>query len=760
MRFLSNCGACAEELNVFLGSFARMPLMGALLTITLLTALGPAQSGPDSHATAARRAVMENHPRAAEREWRIAIASARADLADISLTENQAAEAVSLYQQALSSLGMTKQIALGLTGAYLEMGRPSEAIAPLRKAIAANLRDAALRRAFGKVLATSGDNAQALAQFERAVSLEPKNPETLYLAGSAALKLHDLKKARLMYSALSAAVPGAASHILIGRMYRDFGYRVEATSQLRQALLLDPHIRRAHYYLGTLAVMDDDAVRLDDAKSEFQQELAQYPDDYSSNLYLGVVLSQQRRYAEAETFLLKATALQPAAADGFVFLANGYFEQHHYEQAVQASIKAISLSPDPTKGHYQIANTHYVLAQAWRKLGENAKADEEYSIARRLKQQATDASRNELQAYLRRSVEDTNAGTSADVSVRWPAQPLDPGLADLNRKRRHLLQELVAQVRFDLGLFYIHQQRPQEAAAELADLFQERPDYPGLNNAYATALFLAGKYVEATPLLRQALDHSPGDLGMRRMLAQAYFRAEDYMNTVAVLRDHVWHDIPTQYALATALARGGQDEAAREAFSTLLAEHSDSAELQALLGQAAAQQRDYSAAITYYRQALALDHSVPEAHLGIALIEMRNGQLQASETELQAELRSHPEDFRAKYYLAYLLGLSQKHVEAEKLLRAILSKRPDFPEAHATLGTELLAQNRPAEALEELLIADKLAPSQPKLNYQLGVVYRKLGRSQDAEQAFARYRKLKQHSAGDVSSAQSEDGHE
>jgi anaphase-promoting complex subunit 3 len=398
------------------------------------------------------------------------------------------------------------------------------------------------------------------------------------------------------------------------------------------------------------------------------------------------------------------------------------------------------------------------LAQAWRKLGENAKADEEYLIAQHLKQQATDVSRNELQDYLVRSVKDTN-GTGPDVSVPSLAQPTSPGLADLNRKRQ-LLQDFVAQIRFDLSVFYIHEQRPQDAAVALADLFQERPDYPGLNKTYGTALFLAGKYAEAAPLLRQSLDRSPDDLDMRRMLAQAYFRTEDYRNTVAVLRGHPWHDIPTQYALATALARAGQDDAAREAFATLLEEHSASAELQALLGQAAAQQRDYSSAITYYRKALALDHSIPEAHLGIALIEMRNGQLQASETELRAELSAHPKDFRAKYYLAYVLGLSQKHIAAERLLRVILSKRPDFPEAHATLGTELLAQNRPSDALEELLIADKLSPSQAKLHYQLGIVYRKLGRAQEAEQAFARYRELKQHSGGDALSIQPEDGHE
>src|SRR6266536_2625490 len=53
----------------------------------------------------------------------------------------------------------------------------------------------------------------------------------------------------------------------------------------------------------------------------------------------------------------------------------------------------------------------------------------------------------------------------------------------------------------------------------------------------------------------------------------------------------------------------------------------------------------------------------------ITMISMRNGQLDESEKELRAELKGHTEDLRAKYYLAYVLGLAQKHSEAGRLLR-------------------------------------------------------------------------------------------
>lgn len=735
-----------RELNDFLGRLIRV---GFLL---VLVSVSPAQVRIQS-------APARNDKRQAEQDWLKAIAATRIQLAEMELAENHPEDALLLFHQATAVLGSTTGIALGIANANLQLGRPAEALPVLRKALALKPGDVRLRRTYGEALAGSGKTAESLGELERVLRQQPKDLEALYLAGTIALKLHDKSKARAMYATLLAAVPGAATHVLIGRLYRDFGYPAQATSHLRRAIQLDPHAQRAHYYLGTIAVTDQGAVRLDEAEREFRQELAQYPEDYSSNLYAGVVLSQQRRYAEAELFLSKATSLQPISPDGFVFLAQCYLELHRYEQTVDAAQRAISLTPDPGKNKFQIANTHYVLAQALRKLGKDAMAEEEFAVVQKLKEQARDVSRDELRDYLGASIKDAAGAFTGNQPLRWLSPTPDPAAKDLTHKRRQQLEEQVAHAQYELGLSYFREQRMPETLDTLFDLFRRQPDYAGVRKAYGTALFMAGKYSEAVPLLRRLLDGSE-DTEVRRMLGQAYFHTGDYANAVAALQGRSWDDVPTQYMLATALVRGGQEEAAEQAFSTLLREHSDSAELQTLLGQASAQQRDYAAAIEYYQKALTLDASVPEAHLGIALVKMRNGELKGSEAELRTELRLHPGDLRAKYYLAYVLGMSQKHSEAEMLLRAIIAKQSDFPEAHATLGAQLLAQNRPAEALEQLLVAYKLTPSQPKLNYQLGLVYRKLGRKEEAERAFARSRELRRQGGNIQASDPMQDDHD
>jgi len=736
--------------------YPRMPIR-VLIAAILLTTLLHAEVGPQAHLLTARKMAAAHQTEAAEKELKLALVSVDLTLAEIAIAENRAQDGRVLYQEAAAIRGNSKLVALGLARVNLLLNDPAAAIVALQKAIAIYPRDMELHRSMGEACAASGNAGRALGEFEQALRLKPKDPQTLYLAGTAALTLHNLSKAQAMYYALLASVPGAATHVLIGRLYRDFGHDPEATSQLRRALSINPHARRAHYYLGTIAVIREGAVRLEDAESEFRQELALAPDDYSSNLYLGVVLTQERRYVEAEPFLVKAVALEPTSPDGLVFLARVYFEQKRYAQVVDAAERAIALTTNPASSHFQIANTHYTLAQAWRSLGEKAKAEGEFSIARQLKEQATKTSRDEMQDYFRNSIKEAQSTT--EVRLQFLAQTADPAGAAIDRKERERLEDLLAEIRFELGNFYVHEQRNDEAVSEFSALFHSRPDFPGLKKTYGAALVGANRTGEAIPILKSLLNNLPEDMDVRRMLGHAYFQAEDYANVISVLGERDWRDIPTQYVLATALARTGQDDAAKDAFAKLLWKNPRSAELQALLGQAAAQQKDYAAAIFYYKEALALDSTVPEAHLGIGLIAMRNGDLKGAEKELQTEVRAHPGDLRAKYYLAYVVGLSQRHADAEKLLREILAKRADFPDAHAALGKELFAEDKPAQALQELLIADKLAPSQPRLLYQLGLVYRKLGRMEDAQQAFLRYRELRTPATPIAPSQQSEDGH-
>jgi tetratricopeptide (TPR) repeat protein len=76
---------------------------------------------------------------------------------------------------------------------------------------------------------------------------------------------------------------------------------------------------------------------------------------------------------------------------------------------------------------------------------------------------------------------------------------------------------------------------------------------------------------------------------------------------------------------------------------------------------------------------------------------------------LQAELKRHPDNLKAKASLADLYYRTERHREALRLAGEILRDDPDDPRALVVTGNVLLARRKPAEALEQFRLALKIA---------------------------------------------------
>lgn len=70
------------------------------------------------------------------------------------------------------------------------------------------------------------------------------------------------------------------------------------------------------------------------------------PDNYQAHVSLGQILMMMDRPAEAETFLLKATELQPEEADGYLYLGYAHYAQQKYEECIQDFGEAVQYNPD------------------------------------------------------------------------------------------------------------------------------------------------------------------------------------------------------------------------------------------------------------------------------------------------------------------------------------------------------------------------------------------------------------------------------
>ena len=59
-----------------------------------------------------------------------------------------------------------------------------------------------------------------------------------------------------------------------------------------------------------------------------------------------------------------------------------------------------------------------------------------------------------------------------------------------------------------------------------------------------------------------------------------------------------------------------------------------------------------------------------------------------------------------------------------------------------------MSRGGPREGLEQLEAAVRLAPESPRVHEQLGLAYQKLGRTEEAEQQLATFRRLQEKGQG------------
>ncbi len=90
---------------------------------------------------------------------------------------------------------------------------------------------------------------------------------------------------------------------------------------------------------------------------------------------------------------------------------------------------------------------------------------------------------------------------------------------------------------------------------------------------------------------------------------------------------------------------------------------------------------------------------------------MTAGKLSLAEKDLQSVLRSAPEDFRALDLLGVVRVLQQRDSEAEELFIHATDKKPDFAPARAHLGLLYVQKGRTEEALPQLREAVRIDPS-------------------------------------------------
>jgi tetratricopeptide (TPR) repeat protein len=117
----------------------------------------------------------------------------------------------------------------------------------------------------------------------------------------------------------------------------------------------------------------------------------------------------------------------------------------------------------------------------------------------------------------------------------------------------------------------------------------------------------------------------------------------------------------------------------------------------------------------------------------------------------QREIANSPSHALARLQIAYIKIRIKEPEAAIPLAEEAVKLNARLPLAHYILGRSLFEAGQNPRAIEELEIAQKLAPSEPRVYYSLARAYAKANRKEDSERAretFARLNKMAEDAAG------------
>lgn len=523
-----------------------------------------------------------------------------------------------------------------------------------------------------RVLVQKGQQAEGMAEVDKALKLDPDNVDAILLRSAA--------------DALESADKGLATlDVAIKRLPAD------KTRQLRELKVL----------------MLAQAKRPADVEASLRSLAADFPKEQGYQFQLAQYYTSQGRVEEADQLLKRVTDLNPHDADmqlGYVqFLAN----QRDAGKAEAALKTFIEENPDAGKLRlalgqlYETSNRADEARKVYEDLGSRDGKSVDGLAARNrvaaldIRAGKLDEGRSEVEAILKDAPDDASA-LLLRSGLHFADQKYDDAIGDLRlvlRKEPKSDRALLL-----LAQTYSRKNDPVLAKDTYRRLLEVAPDSPdGLQQL--AALYVAGKeYSEAETLLRKRLSKQPDDLVTSGRLVEVLMaqnqtaKAEEEARRMAALKDQT----------------GVGD------FS---------------LGRVLAQKKDFGGAADAFKKAVAARGGDPLPLEGLVRSLLAAGKQSEAISVLNQQVDKSDNPIFAKFLLGGIYGQSGDTTEAEKYLNDVLKDKPDSVVAWASLAGIYPDRNKRIEVYQRGL---KALPADPDLSMLLATEYEQAQRFDDA----------------------------
>jgi tetratricopeptide (TPR) repeat protein len=257
---------------------------------------------------------------------------------------------------------------LGL--ALSQKGKVDEAIAQFQKALQINPDSAQAHNNLGAALFQKGNVDEAIAHYRMALQINPDYMEAQNNLGLALLQKGNVDEAIAHYQqALQIDPDYADAHDNLGNALFQKGNVDEAIAQYQQALQINPGFAQAHNNLGA-ALFQKGSV--DEAIAHFQKALQINPDSANAHFNLGNALLQKNNVDEAMAHFQRALQINPDYAQVHCNLGNALLRKGNVAEAIAHFRRALQLKPDIVEAQNNLAWVLATCPQASLRNGKEA----------------------------------------------------------------------------------------------------------------------------------------------------------------------------------------------------------------------------------------------------------------------------------------------------------------------------------------------------------------------------------------------------
>jgi tetratricopeptide (TPR) repeat protein len=374
-----------------------------------------------------------------------------------------------------------------------------------------------------------GDHDRAMADYNQAIRLDPKDASHYFNRGNAYQDKNDNQRAIADYTKAIALDPKLIqAYFKRGMSYESVDNYDVAITDLTKAIELRPEV--AVTYIGRANAYDQ--------KNDYDHAIADYtkaieldPNDSDTFRFRGNVYKEKHDYNRAIADFNKAITFDPKEAKNYFGRGDAYDEVRKYDEAIADYTKAIELDPN------------YGEAYDYRGITHKHKRDYDRAITDFAKAIALDPKRAILY-FNRGDASDDKGDYDLAIADYTKAIELDPKYADAYHYRgisfdnKHDYDRAIADYNkaieinpkdsstyFDRGNAYKDKSAYEPAIADYTKAIELDPKYKKAYNSRAYSYSESGNYDRAIADYSKTIELDPKQAGPYNSRAWTFFKA-------------------------------------------------------------------------------------------------------------------------------------------------------------------------------------------------------------------------------------------